>query len=162
MPLWVSFDLFMASRFWESLTRTKETEKQRRRREQEDNREEEYVENTVKPTLESESIMDQESWVALETKKKLEFLKEFEGSIKERLLSSSNIEELKAVDVFVAPFILTRCKSEPARTREELDPDSNFWKRRRLGLTLSLAHTYNCFVIKSIIKISISFILFFY
>ena len=103
------------------------------------------MENTVKPTLESESIMDQESWVALETKKKLEFLKEFEGSIKERLLSSSNIEELNPVDVFVGPFILTRCKSEPARTREKLDPNSNFWKRRRLGLTLSLAHTYNLF-----------------
>ena len=64
----------------------------------------------------------------------LEFLKEFEGSIKERFLSSSNIEELKAVDVSVGPLILTRCKSEPTRTEEKLDPDSNFWKRRRLGL----------------------------
>ena len=64
----------------------------------------------------------------------MEFLKEFEGSIKERFLSSSNIEELKAVDVSVRPLILTRCKSEPTRTEEKLDPDSNFWKRRRLGL----------------------------
>ena len=102
--------------------------------EQENNREEEHAENTVKPTSESDSISDQESRIAPETEKKLEFLKEFEGSIKERLLSSSNIEELKAVDVFVGPFILTRCKSELARTGERLDPDSNFWKRRRLAL----------------------------
>ena len=84
------------------------------------------MENTAKPTSDSESILDQESRIAPETKKKLEFLKEFEGSIKERLLSSSNIEELKAVDVFVGPLILTRCKLEPARTKEKLDPDSNF------------------------------------
>ena len=102
--------------------------------EQENNREEEHAENTAKPTSESESISDQESRIAPETEKKLEFLKEFEGSIKERFLNSSNIEELKAVDVSVGPLILTRCKSEPARTGEKLDPDSNFWKRRRLGL----------------------------
>ena len=102
--------------------------------EQENNREEEHAENTAKPTSKSDSISDQESRIAPETEKKLEFLKEFEGSIKERFLSSSNIEELKAVDVSVGPLILTRCKSEPARTGEKLDPDSNFWKRRRLGL----------------------------
>ena len=102
--------------------------------EQENNREEEHAENTAKPTSESESISDQESRIAPETEKKLEFLKEFEGSIKERFLNSSNIEELKAVDVSVGPLILTRCKSEPVRTGEKLDPDSNFWKRRRLGL----------------------------
>ncbi|KAK7835652.1 hypothetical protein CFP56_023298, partial [Quercus suber] len=50
--------------------------------------------------------------IALETEKKLEFLKEFEGSIIERFLSSSNIEELKAVDVSIGPLILTRCKSD--------------------------------------------------
>ena len=102
--------------------------------EQENNREEEHAENTAKPTLESEAILDQESRIALETEKKLEFLKEFEGSIKERFLNSLNIEELKAVDFFAGPLILTRCKSEPARTGEKLDPNSNFWKRRRLGL----------------------------
>ena len=67
--------------------------------------------------------------------KNLEFLKEFKGSIKERFLSSSNIEELKAVDVSVGPLIPTRCKSELARTGEKLDPNSNFWKTRGLGLT---------------------------
>ncbi|KAM3689105.1 hypothetical protein ACJW31_09G020500 [Castanea mollissima] len=127
----------LASRFWESPLGTEETEEQRKRRtEQENNnRDEEHAEHTAKPTSESESISDQESRVAPETEKKLECLKEFEGSIKERFLNSSKIEELKAVDVSVGPLILTRCKSEPARTGEKLDPDSNFWKRRRLGLT---------------------------
>ena len=92
--------------------------------EQENNREEEHVENTAKPTSESESISDQELRIAPETKKKLEFLKEFEGSIKERFLSSSNIEELKAVDVFVGPLILIMCKSKPTRTRKNLDLDA--------------------------------------
>ena len=68
------------------------------------------MENIVTPTSESESISDQELRIAPETKKKLEFLKEFEGSIKERFLSSSNIEELKVVDVSAGPLILTRCK----------------------------------------------------
>nr|XP_023926456.1 uncharacterized protein LOC112037866 [Quercus suber] len=102
----------MASRFWESSLGIEETEEQRRRTTQENNREEEHAENTAKPTSESESISDQESRIAPETKKKLEFFKEFEGSIIERFLSSSNIEELKAVDVSVGPLILTRCKSD--------------------------------------------------
>ena len=50
MPLWVLFDLFMASRFWESSLGTEETEEQRRRTVQENNREEEHAENTAKPT----------------------------------------------------------------------------------------------------------------
>ncbi|KAL4633523.1 hypothetical protein ACB092_04G128800 [Castanea dentata] len=116
----------MASGFWESSLGTEEIEEQRRRTEQENNGEEEHVENTAKPTLESESILDQESRIALKTEKKLEFLKEFEGSIKERFLSSSNIEELKAVDVSVGLLILRRCISEPARTGEKLDPYSTF------------------------------------
>ena len=95
------------------------------------------MENTTKPTSESESISDQELRIAPKTEKKLEFLKEFEGSIKERFFSSSNIEELKAVDVSVGPLILTRCKLEATRTREKLDPNSNFWEKRRLGLTSS-------------------------
>ena len=50
-------------------------------------------------------------------------MKEFKGSIKERFLSSSNIKELKAVDVSVGPLILTRCKSKPARIGEKFDLD---------------------------------------
>ncbi|KAF3960087.1 hypothetical protein CMV_015167 [Castanea mollissima] len=113
----------------------KRKQRKRRTEQENNNRDEEHAEHTAKPTSESESISDQESRVAPETEKKLECLKEFEGSIKERFLNSSKIEELKAVDVSVGPLILTRCKSEPARTGEKLDPDSNFWKRRRLGLT---------------------------
>ena len=69
MPLWVLFDLFMTSRFWESLLGTKETEEQRRRTVQENNREEEHAENTAKSTSESESISNQESRIAPETEK---------------------------------------------------------------------------------------------
>ena len=98
-------------------------EEQRRRTKQENNREEEHAENTMKPTSENKSISDEESRTAPKTEKKLDFLKEFKGSIKERFLSSSNFEELKAVDVSVGPLILTRCKSKPTRTGEKLDLD---------------------------------------
>ena len=77
----------------------------------------------MKSTSENESISDEESRIAPKTEKKLDFLKEFKGSIKERFLSSSNIKELKVVDVFVAPLILTRCKSKPTRTGKNLDLD---------------------------------------
>ena len=125
----------LASRFWESPLGTEETEEQRRRTEQENNGDEEHAEHKAKPSSASESISDQESRIAPETEKKLECLKRFEGSIKEGFVSSSNVEELKAVDVPLGPLILTRCKSEPARTGEKLVPDYNFWKRRRLGFT---------------------------
>ena len=77
----------------------------------------------MKSTSENESISDEESRIAPKTEKKLDFLKEFKGPIKERFLSSSNIKELKAVDVFVGPLILTRCKSKPTRTGKNLDLD---------------------------------------
>lgn len=35
----------------------------------------------------------------------------------------------------VRPLILTRCKSEPARTAERLNPEMSFWKKRKLGFT---------------------------
>ena len=69
MPLWVLFDLFMASRFWESSIGTEETEEQRRRTVKENNREEEHAENTAKSTSESKSISNQESRIAPETEK---------------------------------------------------------------------------------------------
>ncbi|KAL2514391.1 protamine P1 family protein [Forsythia ovata] len=47
--------------------------------------------------------------------------------------SDNNLKDLKAVSVAVHPLILTRCKSEPARTGERLNPESNFWKQTRLG-----------------------------
>ncbi|KAL2554456.1 protamine P1 family protein [Forsythia ovata] len=34
----------------------------------------------------------------------------------------------------VHPLLLTRCKSEPARTGERLYPEINFWRQRRLGV----------------------------
>ena len=108
------------------IARDRGNKEQRRRIEQENNRKVEHAENTAKPTSGSESISNQESRIAPKTEKNFEFLKEFNGSIKERFLSFSNIEKLKVVDVSIRPLILTRCKSELARTEEKLDPDSNF------------------------------------
>ncbi|GMI80025.1 hypothetical protein like AT5G03110 [Hibiscus trionum] len=41
--------------------------------------------------------------------------------------------ELKTGEV--GPLILTRCKSEPARTAERLNPEMSLWKDRKLGFT---------------------------
>ncbi|KAM1787720.1 hypothetical protein ACFX11_038085 [Malus domestica] len=39
------------------------------------------------------------------------------------------------LDESARPLILTRCKSEPARTAaEKLAPELGFWKTRRLGI----------------------------
>ena len=121
----------LASRFWGSPLLTEETEQ----RAEQENREEHA--ETEKPTSERESTLDQESIICPETEGKLDFLKEFGGRpITERFLKSENIEQLKAGEAVdsVQPLILTRCKSEPARTAEKLYADMNFWKQSRLGL----------------------------
>lgn len=106
----------LANRFWGSPLRTEETEQ----RAEQENREEHA--ETEKPTSDRESTLDQESRICPETEAKLEFLKEFEGSITERFIKSENLERLQAGEAVdsVQPLILTRCKSEPARTAEKL------------------------------------------
>jgi hypothetical protein len=96
-------------------------------RAEQENREEHA--ETEKPTSERESSLDQESIICPETEGKLDFLKEFEGRpITEQFLKSENLEQLKAGELVdsVQPLILTRCKSEPARTAEKLYADMNF------------------------------------
>ncbi|KAK6126194.1 hypothetical protein DH2020_040075 [Rehmannia glutinosa] len=45
-----------------------------------------------------------------------------------------NVEDLKGIGGgAIHPLVLTRCKSEPARTGERLNPEGNLWRRRRLG-----------------------------
>lgn len=45
-----------------------------------------------------------------------------------------NVQDLKGIEGgAVHPLLLTRCKSEPARTGERLNPEANFWRQRRLG-----------------------------
>ncbi|XP_027349138.1 uncharacterized protein LOC113860821 [Abrus precatorius] len=113
----------LAGRFWGSPTRAEET----------------HMPNSESTCHETEehgySVSDQ----ALKTEPKLEFL---EDSLRERIASigkSENVEELsKGREVerdsaASCPVVLTRCKSEPAKTGHRLHPElNNLWKKRRL------------------------------
>ncbi|OMO72545.1 hypothetical protein CCACVL1_17723 [Corchorus capsularis] len=128
----------LACRFWGSPLANQETEQGEETEETElENRanggfkEEEGI-----PTSEKESICrnsDQGSQIDSETEEKSDSCKEFEERKTEK---SGNNEELKTEQLgHLRPLILTRCKSEPARTAERLDPEMSFWKKRRLGFT---------------------------
>lgn len=126
----------LASRFWGSpLRREEETVEM-------ENRESSYDENE-KPSSQKNSVSDEEGGRVTETERKLGFFKELEDSLTDRITSitkSENVEELKKMekgegDFEARPVVLTRCKSEPARTGYKLDPEvNNFWKKRKLGL----------------------------
>ncbi|KAI4300247.1 hypothetical protein L6164_033644 [Bauhinia variegata] len=121
----------LASRFWGSPTRSEETgEEQRTKPENTEQSEDE------KPTPQRESISDQEGETDPKPEEKLRFFKELEDSIRKTIIKSENVEELKRRDGgeekeedTARPLVLTRCKSEPARTGHRLDPQINFWKR---------------------------------
>lgn len=125
----------LACRFWGSPLGIEETE-----RGDQGNREEQAEPEKPTSVRESisdeesirESISDEESRICPEAEGKSEFSK---GSVRERLIETANVEDLKAGEAAdsVRPLILTRCKSEPARTGEKLDPEMNSWKQRRLG-----------------------------
>ncbi|TXG58533.1 hypothetical protein EZV62_016362 [Acer yangbiense] len=128
----------LASIFWGSPLSDEETESRTERENRggggEDN-----------PTSRRESIYrdsDQESRMDPETAEKMGFFKEFDGSINkitERFVKSENTQEgggkTEEPVVSVRPLILTRCKSEPARTGQKLDPEICFWNKTRLGFT---------------------------
>ncbi|CAK7342978.1 unnamed protein product [Dovyalis caffra] len=122
----------LACRFWGSPSESEETE-QKQSSTQQENRE------NGSHTWKRESVSkesDQESSLDPDTEVKIGLFKEFEVSItssRERNANPTNIEESKTG--MVRPSILTRCKSEPARTGEMLDPEMSFWKKRRLGFT---------------------------
>lgn len=129
----------LASRFWgEEEEEDTETAQAEAKTEQESGGEE-------NPTSRRESICrdsDQQPRKDPETEEKLSFFKEFEGpidKIRERFVKSANIEaeeeEEEELVTTIRPLILTRCKSEPARTGEKLDPQLSVWKQRRLGFT---------------------------
>ncbi|XP_051113852.1 uncharacterized protein LOC127239649 [Andrographis paniculata] len=52
--------------------------------------------------------------------------------------STSNcVDESKGITVdAIHPLLLTRCKSEPAKTGERLNPETSFWRQRRFGSTV--------------------------
>ncbi|KAL5546198.1 hypothetical protein UlMin_005885 [Ulmus minor] len=120
----------LASRFWGSPLKSEEPEEEHK-----------VEENREKPTSEMESLSDQESKLDPKIEEKLRFFIEIEGSIKQRISESKTGEEQEQEEGFVRPLILTRCKSEPARIGEKLDPEMNFWKNKRLGITDSCSAT---------------------
>ncbi|XWS66916.1 hypothetical protein CRYUN_Cryun05aG0241700 [Craigia yunnanensis] len=122
-PYWSSS---LACRFWGSPLANQET------------KEETELENRgfkeENPTSEKESICrnsDQGSQMDSENEEKPGFCNEFE---EKKIEKSENNEEFKTVQFGnIRPLILTRCKSEPARTAERLNPEMSFWNKRRLG-----------------------------
>lgn len=108
----------LASRFWGSPVRAEETEEEQ------------------KPTSERQAISDEEARLESESEEKLEFFRELEGEIRERMAKSASIAD-KDGDFggSARALTLTRCKSEPARTAaEKLDPELGLWQTRRLGI----------------------------
>ncbi|KAK7393568.1 hypothetical protein VNO78_22126 [Psophocarpus tetragonolobus] len=64
---------------------------------------------------------------------KLRFFKEIEESLRERIMES---EKAREDSDCAHPLVLTRCKSEPTRTAQKLDPEMNgVSKKTTLGFT---------------------------
>ncbi|EOY07781.1 hypothetical protein QUC31_011159 [Theobroma cacao] len=128
----------LACRFWESPLANQETNEEETEETEEEKRENRgfQKEEAEVPTSEKVSIYrnsDHGSQMDSEKLEKSGFCKEFEEGKTEK---PENNEELKTEQFGnVRPLILTRCKSEPARTAERLDPEMSFWKKRRLGFT---------------------------
>ncbi|XP_021289949.1 uncharacterized protein LOC110420884 [Herrania umbratica] len=127
----------LACRFWGSPLANQETREEETEETEEENRENRGLKKEEEdPTSEKLSICrnsDHGSQMDSEKLEKSGFCKEFEESKTEK---PENNEELKTEQFGnVRPLILTRCKSEPARTAERLDPEMSFWKKRRLGFT---------------------------
>ncbi|KAL4031876.1 hypothetical protein IC575_010170 [Cucumis melo] len=135
----------LASRFWGSPLKNEENQEEK---EEEKEKEQSTKPNnggkTVeieKPTSQRASVSDQDPSGGLEFEEDEEFAKNIdEHSIPERIVTSANIkrektgEEEEALGSSSRPLILTRCKSEPSRTAEKMNPEVGFWKKRRLGI----------------------------
>lgn len=107
----------LAFRFWGSPLANHET-----------NEETEVANRGFEDEEEKESICRNSYQMDSETEEKPGFC----GKIEE----TDNSEELKTEQQGnVGPVVLTRCKSEPARTVARLDPEMRFWKKRTLGFT---------------------------
>lgn len=138
----------LASRFWGSPLRSIETgeeeDKEQRKTELENHNEE-------NPTSAEESISSISDHHEAKVDPKIEeeklgLFKELEDSIRERIAKSADAEESKAEEgggsATSGPLILTRCKSEPARTAaKKLDPELSFWKETRLGIVDSCSQS---------------------
>ncbi|KAJ7972430.1 Protamine P1 family protein [Quillaja saponaria] len=120
----------LADRFWGSPPRTEETGEVHSA--EDENEEQMEIE---KPTSGRESISEQEGRLGPKIMEKLRFFKELEDSIKERMQKLEELERMGERGNSNHPLVLTRCKSEPAKSTEKFDTAVNFWKNRRLGLT---------------------------
>ncbi|EXC16255.1 hypothetical protein L484_024429 [Morus notabilis] len=126
----------LACRFWGSPLNSEEEQKKaiENRQEEEEAKEEEEEEDDdddeKKPSSEMERLSCEEAKVDSEIEEMSRVFKEFDGK---RLSESSKTGE----EIVDRPLILTRCKSEPARTGEKLDPELSFWRNRRLGIVNS-------------------------
>ncbi|XP_050226597.1 uncharacterized protein LOC126676434 [Mercurialis annua] len=125
----------LACRIWGSPLKNEETE-QKQSADQKITEEEEDDDNEEdNSSASNRELLCKES--DQETEEKIKKLEELEGSMEEKI---GKIQELKTEEddkttVHEHPLILTRCKSEPARTETKLDPEISFWKKRRLGFT---------------------------
>lgn len=125
----------LASRFWGSPLNGEERGEEQGKTEEVENRE------SNENQRQRESVLEQEGGKDLKVELKLRLFKELEDSLRERIMESEKGCELRRReegaeegDSAPRPLVLTRCKSEPARTAQRLDPEvKNFWKKRRLG-----------------------------
>lgn len=133
----------LACRFWGSPLKTEEEQTKEQSKETENREEEEEEEQEQeqqeeeKPSTEMERLSCEEEREDPETEEKSRVFQEFDGSTGKRFSESSNKEEEKGGFSSPRPLILTRCKSEPARTGEKLHPGMSFWRNRRLGIVNS-------------------------
>ncbi|PON69249.1 protamine P1 family protein [Parasponia andersonii] len=121
----------LACRFWGSPLKPEEEEEQSTEVENRDD-----CSKNEKPKSELESLDP-------ETEEKLQIFRESDGSNGKIFSESANTDEEEESKTgegdlgFGRPLILTRCKSEPARPGEKVDPELSFWKNRRLGIVNS-------------------------
>ncbi|OIW21550.1 hypothetical protein TanjilG_06243 [Lupinus angustifolius] len=114
----------LASRFWGSPLRNEEETEEKQGNENE-NRGSSYSENEL-PHLERNSVSEEESKRVSENEEKLVFFKELEDSlVRDRVGSMNKTEKVEGLKKrengegdyeAPCPIVLTRCKSEPART----------------------------------------------
>lgn len=69
---------------------------------------------------------------------------ELDSSSNERTKEEVSIQNSRGGSGSIHPLLLTRCKSEPARTGERLNPEVNFTMQRRSDTTQSCLQQSNC------------------
>ncbi|RVW39730.1 hypothetical protein CK203_074606 [Vitis vinifera] len=114
----------LASRFWGSPLATEEEQKT-----EPENTDQQNPASENEPSSRDSAA---ESRTDPETDRDSEYLNQSEDSTSERSTKPTKTEAFKTGEEATAhPLILTRCKSEPARTGARLNPDTTlFWKKR--------------------------------